>query len=160
MRRIVTGVVLISGLFAGPEALAACRASASGAHSFDTHLSPQPGGACRMTVEVFEGRSCAPTPRWHALLPCDQTKQIAISDRGRLISILTPLAKRRDLNVIRVTWAADKWAWANLDKLAGGNPLKLPVRLSFQGDALKLAADRAVVIPFETVRHMASVLGD
>ena len=85
---------------------------------------------------------------------------MAISDRGRLIPLLTPLAKRRDLNVVRVTWRADRWAWVTLDKLGGATPLRLPVRLAFQGDALKLTADRTVVIPFETVRQLASSLGD
>jgi hypothetical protein len=85
---------------------------------------------------------------------------MAISDRGRLISILTPLPKRRDLNVIRVTWAPDKWAWAKLDKLSGGTPFKGPVRLAFEGDALKLTADRTVVIPFESLRHLVSSVAD
>jgi hypothetical protein len=30
----------------------------------------------------------------------------------------------------------------------------------FEGDALTLPADRTVVIPFETVRKLASVIGD
>jgi hypothetical protein len=85
---------------------------------------------------------------------------MAISDRGRLISILMPVAKGHDLNVVRVTWRADRWAWVTLDKLAGPNPFKGPVRLAFEGDALKLTADRTVVIPFETVRQLASVICD
>ena len=160
MRRIGILALLLPGLLVAAEAAAACRASASGNYSFDTRLSPGPGRVCRMTVEVFDGRACGPTPRWQALLPCDQTQRIAISDRGRLISILTPLAKRRDLNVIRVTWRVDRWAWVTLDKLAGPQPFKGPVRLAFEGDALKLTADRTVVIPFEAVRQLASVLAD
>lgn len=159
MRPIGLLVLLLAPLLAA-EALAACRVSASGNHSFDTRLTPGPARVCRMTVDVFEGRACGATPRWHALLPCDQTERMAISDRGRLISILTPVAKRRDLNVVRVTWSADRWAWVTLDKLAGGKPFKGPVRLAFEGDALKLAADRTVVLPFETVRQLASVIGD
>ena len=85
---------------------------------------------------------------------------MAISDRGRLISILAPVAKRRDLNAVRVTWRRERWAWVTLDKLAGGKPFKGPVRLSFEGDALKLVADRTVVLPFETVRQLASTLAD
>jgi hypothetical protein len=153
-------VLMLPGLLVAGEASAACRVSASGNHSFDTRLHPGPARVCRMTVEVYDGRSCGPAPRWHAVLPCDQTKQMAISDRGRLISILTPLAKRRDLNAVRVTWRVDRWAWVTLDKLAGDKPFKGPVRLAFEGDALKLTADRTVVIPFETVRQLASVLGD
>src|SRR5438105_6126490 len=130
MRRIaIWGVPISASLAAGP-AVAACRISASSNFSFDTHLSPQPGGVCKMTVEVFEGRSCGPAPRWRVLLPCEHTKQIAISDRGRLISILTPLAKRPELNVVRVTWRPDRWAWVTLDKLAGGKPFKGPVRVT------------------------------
>jgi hypothetical protein len=162
MWRIGLAVPLVAVLVAGvveSMAAAACRASASGAHSFDTRLAPQPR-LCRMNVDVFEGRACGATPRWHVLLPCDQTEHLAISDRGRLISVLAPLAKRRDLNVVRVTWSAERYAWVTLDKLGGGKPFKLPARLSFEGDALKVAADRTAVIPFETVRQMASSLGD
>ena len=160
MRRIgICGVVAAVLAAVSVRATAACRTSASGAYSFDTRLSPK-DRLCRMTVDVFEGRTCASPPRWQALLPCDQTEHMAISDRGRLISILAPVAKRRDLNVIRVTWAADKWAWAKLDKLSGGTPFKGPVRLSLQGDALKLTADRTVVIPFEALRHLVSSVGD
>src|SRR3978361_341272 len=83
--------VLFVGLLTAGEAVAACRTSASGNYSFETRLRPGPGRLCRMTVEVFDGRSCGPTPRWQALLPCDQTQRMAISDRGRLVSILTPL---------------------------------------------------------------------
>jgi hypothetical protein len=160
MRCIAIWALLLSGLLGAAEAGAACRVSASGNHSFDTRLTPGPARVCRMTVDVFDGRSCGPTPRWQALLPCDQTEHMAISDRGRLISILAPLVKRRDLNVLRVTWRADRWAWVTLDKLSGPRPFKLPVHLAFEGDALKLTADRTVVIPFETVRQLASVLGD
>jgi hypothetical protein len=150
----------LGGLLIAAEASAACRSSVSGAFSVDTRLTPGPNRVCRMTVDVFEGRACGASPRWHALLPCDQTQNMAVSDRGRLISVLTPLAKRRDLNVVRVTWSADRWAWVTLDKLAAGQPFKLPVKLSFEGDALKVVADRTVVIPFETVRQMASSVGD
>jgi hypothetical protein len=158
--RLGLGALLLASLLVAADAGAACRASASGNVSFDTRLTPGPARVCRMTVQVFDGRSCGATPRWQALLPCDQTERMAISDRGRLVSILMPVAKRRDLNVVRVTWRADRWAWVTLDKLAGSAPFKGPVRLAFQGDALKLTADRTVVIPFETVRQLASALAD
>jgi hypothetical protein len=160
VRRIGICVVLLSGWLATSQAVAACRTAQSGGHSFDTRLTPGPSRLCRMTVDVFDGRACGTTPRWSALLPCDQTEHMAISDRGRLISILAPIAKRRDLNAVRVTWSRERWAWVTLDKLAGGKPFKGPVRLTFEGDALKLAADRTVVIPFETVRQLASTLAD
>jgi hypothetical protein len=159
MRTAAVGVMLALAMAAAP-ARAACRASASGAASYDTRLTPGPNRVCRMTVDVFDGRACGTAPRWQALLPCDQTEHMAISDRGRLISIIAPVVKRRDLNVLRVTWRADRWAWVTLDKLAGGQPFKGPVRLSFEGDALKVVADRTVVIPFETVRHLASAVAD
>lgn len=153
-------VLLLPGLIVAGDALAACRASASGNYSFDTRLKPGPARVCRMTVEVFEGRSCGPSPRWQAVLPCDQTERMAISDRGRLISILAPVAKRRDLNAVRVTWKPDRWGWVTLAKLEGERPLEGPVRLAFEGDALRLAADRTVLIPLEVVRQMASALPD
>ena len=160
MRRVGFAVVLLCGLLGGSGAAAACHTSASGAHSFDTRLTPGPGRLCRMTVDVFDGRSCGAEPRWHALLPCDQTERLAISDRGRLISILASVPKHRALNVLRVTWSAERWAWVTLEKLAGGKPFTGTVRLAFEGDALKVTADRTVVIPFETVRQLASVLAD
>src|SRR5215475_3409322 len=147
-------------VLAAGDAAAACRTSASGAASFDTRLTPGPERVCRMTVGVFVGRACGATARWQALLPCDQTEHMAVSDRGRLISIIPPLVKRRDLNVLRVTWKADRWAWVTLDKLAGGKPFKGTIRLGFEGDALKVVADRTVVIPFEEVRRLASAVAD
>jgi hypothetical protein len=159
VRRTGLWIVLL-GLLAAPDARGACRASASGSHSVDTRLRTGPDRLCRMAVSVFAGRSCGGTARWEALLPCDQTKAMTISDRGRVVSILTPVAKRGDLNAVRVTWGPSKYAWVTLDKLSGGKPFKGPVRLSFEGDALKLVADRTVVIPLETVRQLASVLPD
>ncbi len=160
MRAFASSAALVLGSFVAADAAAACRASASGAFSFDTRLTPGPARVCRMTVDVFEGRACGGTPKWNALLPCDQTEHMAISDRGRLISILALVPKRRDLNVLRVTWRADRWAWVTLDKLAQGKPFKGQLRLGFEGDALKVTADRTAVIPFETVRQLASVLPD
>jgi hypothetical protein len=107
---------------AAPRALAACRPSASKAHSFDTRLSPVAGRMCRMTVDVFAGGACGAPPRWQVMLPCDQASQTAISNNGRLISILLPRTKSQDLNVIRVSWSPEKFALANLRKLTAGQP--------------------------------------
>ena len=160
VRPFAIRALALVGVLAAGEAAAACRTSASGAASFDTRLTPGPERVCRMTVDVFDGRACGATPRWQALLPCDQTEHMAVSDRGRLISIITPVVKRRDLNVVRVTWKADRWAWVTLDKLAGGKPFKGQIRLTFEGDALKVVADRTVVIPIEEVRRLASSVAD
>lgn len=145
---------------AGPRAEAACRASANGAHSVDTRLSPGPGGVCQMIADVFAGGTCGAPPRWSIRLSCDQTREMAISNNGRLVSILNARTKRRDLNVIRITWSPAKYVWANLAKLEGTTPFKGEVKLSFDGDTLKLAADRTVVIPFETLRKQISVVSD
>ena len=154
-------VLIAAGLaLAAPRAGAACRASANGAHSVDTRLSAAAGGVCQMITDVFAGGTCGAPPRWSIRLACDQTKLMAISNNGRLVSILNARTKRRDLNVIRVTWSPEKYAWANLAKLEGANPFKGEVKLSFDGDALKLTADRTVVIPFETLRKQISVVSD
>jgi len=145
---------------AAPRASATCRASANGAHSFDTRLSPIAGQVCRMTVQVFAGGVCAEPARWHVMLPCDQASRTAISNQGRLISILLPRTKSQELNVIRVTWGPEKFALANLPKLTAQSPLRGEVRLDFEGDGLRLKADRTVVIPFETVRKLTSVVSD
>src|SRR5436190_1796874 len=155
-------VVLIAAALAlvSARASATCRASADRAHSFDTHLSPVAGQVCRMAVEVFAGGSCAAPARWQVRLPCDQASQTAISNQGRLISILLPRTKSQDLNVIRVSWGPEKFALANLRKLTGASPLRGEVRIDFDGDNLRLRADRMVVMPFETVRKTISIVSD
>ena len=150
-------------VLAAPSASAACHASANNAFSFDTRLKPVPGQVCRMTVEVFAGGTCGAPPRWQVMLPCDQAGQTAISNNGRLISSLLPRTKSQDLNVIRVTWGSEKFALANLRKLTAASPgssLKGEVRLDFDGDGLRLKADRTLVIPFEQVRKLSSSVAD
>jgi hypothetical protein len=142
------------------DASAACRASAGRTHSFDTRLTPVAGQVCRMTVEVFAGGACGQPARWQVMLPCDQASKTAISNQGRLISILLPRTKSQDLNVIRVTWGPEKFALANLRKLTGATPLRGEVRIDFDGDGLRLKADRTLVIPFEQVRKLASSVAD
>lgn len=152
---IVVGMALVSA-----RASAACRASANGSHSFDSRLSPIAGQVCRMTVAVFAGPSCAEPALWQVRLPCDQASQTAISNQGRLISILLPRTKDLNLNVIRITWSSEKFALANLRKLMPKNPPRGEVRLDFDGDGLRLKADRTLVIPFETVRKLTSIVED
>ena len=163
--RMRGSVVLIAAIAAAlalgsTRASATCRAAANAAHSFDTRLSPVAAQVCRMTVDVFAGGSCAAPARWQVMLPCDQASKTAISNQGRLISILLPRTKSQDLNVIRVTWGTEKFAFANLRKLTVQNPLHGEVRLDFEGDGLRLKADRTVLLPFETVRKLTSVVSD
>ena len=160
MRPVLAVFALVALGFAPARASAACRASANGAHSFDTKLTPVAGQVCRMTVAVSAGATCAQPARWQVLLPCDQASQTAISNNGRLISILLPRTKSQDLNVIRVTWGSEKFALANLKKLTGASPLRGEVRIDFDGDALRLKADRTLVIPFEQVRKLVSSVAD
>ena len=87
---LVAGALAATIVLAAPAASAACRASANNAFSFDTRLKPVPGQVCRMTVEVFAGGTCGAPARWQVVLPCDQAGQTAISNNGRLISILLP----------------------------------------------------------------------
>jgi hypothetical protein len=160
--QVLAGAVLVAAVIAAisPRAEAACRASANKAHSFDTRLSPVAGRVCRMTVDVFAGGSCAQPARWQVMLPCDQASQTAISNQGRLISILLPRTKSQDLNVIRITWSPEKFALANLRKLTGASPLRGEVHVDFDGDGLRLRADRTLVLPFETVRKLTSIVSD
>ena len=157
-----TSAVLAAAVLAAfaPRAHAACRASANKAHSFDTRLTPVAGQVCRMTVQVFAGGACGATPAWQVMLPCDQVSNTAISNNGRLVSILLPRTKSQDLNVIRVSWGPEKFALANLRKLTGATPLRGEVRIDFDGDNLRLRADRTVVMPFETVRKTISIVSD
>src|SRR5262249_56052309 len=89
-----------------PRAGATCRASENKAHSFDTRLTPVAGQVCRMTVDIFAGGTCGAPAKWQVLLPCDQTSNTAISNNGRLVSILLPRTKSQDPNVIPVTSGA------------------------------------------------------
>src|SRR5262245_50163779 len=159
-RRALALLAALALVLIAPRASAACKASANGAHSFDTRLSPIAGQVCRMTAEVFAGRTCGQPATWQVKLPCDQASDTAIPNNGRLISILLPRTKSQDLHVIRVAWGTEKYALANLGKLTGKNPLRGEVRIDFEGDALRLKADRTVVIPFETVRKLVSVVAD
>ena len=152
---IVLGLALVSA-----RAAATCRPSANGSRSFDSRLSPIAGQVCRMTVAVFAGSSCAEPALWQVRLPCDQAGQTAISNQGRLISILLPRTKSLELNVIRITWSSEKFALANLRKLTPKSPLRGEVRLDFDGDGLRLKADRTLVLPFETVRKLTSIVED
>ena len=157
----LAGSLLFAGLaLAAPSAGAACRASGNKAFSFDTRLKPVAGQVCRMTVDVFAGGACGQPPRWQVMLPCDQAGRTAISNNGRLISILLPRTKSQELNVIRVTWGSEKFALASLPKLTPEGPLRGEVRIDFDGDGLRLKADRTVVIPFETVRKLSSSVSD
>ena len=161
MGRIVGTLVLaVAATVSAPRAQAACRASENKAHSFDTRLAPGAGRVCRMAVDVFAGGTCGAPPRWQVTLPCDQVSNTAISNNGRLFSILLPRTKSQDLNVIRVSWSPEKFALANLRKLTGASPLRGEVRIDFDGDNLRLRADRTVVIPFETVRKTISIVSD
>ena len=165
-QRALAVLIAAALALAAPRAGAACRASANAAFSFDTRLKPVAGQVCRMTVEVFAGGACGQPPRWQVILPCDQAGHTAISNNGRLISILLPRTKSQDLNVIRVTWGSEKFALANLRKLTppgpgpGQSPLRGEVRIDFDGDGLRLKADRTFVIPFETVRKLTSSVSD
>lgn len=160
MRPVLALLAAATLAFLPAGASAACRASANGAHSFDTRLSPRAGTMCVMAVAVSAGGACAQPPRWAVGLPCDQASHSAISNNGRLLSILLPRTKSQDLNVVRITWGTEKHAYANLRKLTGATPLRGEVRIDFDGDALRLKADRTVVIPFEQVRKLASSVAD
>ena len=84
------------------------------------------------------------------------------SGRGcvEIVSILLPRTKDLNLNVIRITWSSEKFALANLRKLMPKNPPRGEVRLDFDGDGLRLKADRTLVLPFETVRKLTSIVED
>ena len=136
---------------------------------------------CRFTrMRVLDLHNPKSTAMLHNVLPFNAVKQtfdsldrplVVIPDKGatdRVTTLVKGLqvedivqcTKRRDLNVIRVTWSPEKYAWANLAKLEAGNPFRGEVKLSFDGDALKLTADRTVVIPFETLRKQISAVAD
>ena len=114
-----------------------------------------------MTVEVFAGGACGQPPRWQVILPCDQAGHTAISNNGR--PDLDPAAadeepgpERHPRHLGQREVRAREPAQADAAKV----PLRGEVRIDFDGDGLRLKADRTFVIPFETVRKLTSSVSD
>jgi hypothetical protein len=148
-------VVLLTVAWAS-TANAECRASASGAFSFDVRLSPLAGRACLMDVTVFAGPSCEPARRqWSSTRGCNETDRMAVTDRGDLVSILAPATSHRDWAIVSVIeWRSGRVTAATLalQDLPGAGTLRGVVRPVFDGAAIRLAPD--VLVSFETLESI------
>lgn len=149
-------VVLVS-LAWGSSARAECRASATGAFSFDMHLGAGAGRACLMDVEVFAGPDCRPEERrWGDTRGCSQTERMAITDQGSLVSILAPATAHRDWSIVAVlSWRDDRLAeaWLALEEMPGTEALGGVVRPVFEGPAVRFSPE--VLVPFTVLESLA-----
>ena len=93
MRALLVVLVLVVAPAVAPRmARAECRSSPSAAHSYETRLSPRAGILCLYIADVYAGGACEGEPAWSVELSCGETSRLAVTDHGRLISILAPRA--------------------------------------------------------------------
>jgi len=148
---------LVSSLLWSGTTRADCRDSAGGAYSFEIQLSPAAGGACLMSVSVFEGPGCAADHRlWGATRGCNETDRMAVTDHGRLVSILAPATSHPEWSIVAVLEWHDgrvrthRLALEDLPETAG---LTGVVRPLFEGAAIRFAPD--VLVTFERLESAA-----
>jgi hypothetical protein len=148
-------IALASVLLAVPAlARAECRASASGAHSYDVRVSPRAGRACLHIVEVYAGRACETLER-SVELACNETRRMALTARGSLVSILAPRA-RPDWSSLRVTMPTGEPAWIRLRDLPGMANVGGTPQLDFDGTSLRVHAAGGVErIALEAIESIA-----
>lgn len=144
-------------LAATRPAHAECRASPSGVHSFDLRVSARAGGMCLHVVDVYAGVGCAGL-EWSVTLACNFTERLAITDHGRLISILAPYAARRDWDILRVTGPAGS-AFLPLGELPGVAELDGTVAVAFAGAALRLHGNEELHVSFDAIEALAEARG-
>lgn len=148
---------LVSSLWWPGAARADCRDSAGGAYSVEIRLSPAAGCLCLMSVSVFEGPDCATDRRlWGATRGCNETDRMAVTDGGRLVSILAPATSHPEWSIVAVLEWRDgrvrthRLALEDLPETAG---LTGVVRPRFEGAAIRFAPD--VLVPFERLENAA-----
>jgi hypothetical protein len=155
MRNVL--VIVLVSLAWGSSVRAECRASASGAFSFDMHLGAGAGRACLMDVEVFAGPDCrAAERRWGDTRGCSQTDRMAITDQGNLVSILAPATSHRDWSIVAVlSWRDERVAetWLALEDIPGTEALDGVVRPVFEGAAIRFSPE--VLVPFTVLESLA-----
>ncbi len=134
-----------------------CRSSAGRTYSFATHLSPAAGILCLYVVDVFEGPSCdASARRWSTTRGCNETRRMAVTDAGSLISILAPRASRRDWPILRVLRFDGERVVERSIRLGDlpGVPANGTVRLSFEGAAVRIdGRGGSTRVPFESIER-------
>lgn len=151
-------LALLCGSFGWARlARAECRDSAAGAYSLDVRLSPAAGCLCLMQVAVFEGSGCASDRRlWDETVGCNLTERIAVTDQGRLVSILAPATARPDWSIVAVLERRDgrvsrrDLALEDLPETAG---LRGVVRPRFEGAAVRFSPE--VVVSFDRLEAAA-----
>lgn len=145
LRRVLVAVVTLGslplGALSGVGRADACRASAHGGASFELRLSSRAGGLCLHTVTVHDGPSCGPTNvLYRTELACSATRRAAVTDRGVLVSILTPRTSHADWAAVRLTWASGQATRTpnQIFEAAGQSPARGAVRLAIEGADLVL----------------------
>src|SRR5687767_6386910 len=110
---------LVLLLLALPSAARAeCRSSPNGLFSYDLRVSPRAGGMCLHIVELHHGAGCAQLTA-EIELACNETRRMAVTDRGYLVSVLAPRASEREWSIVRVTVGRDHFVHFRLRELPG-----------------------------------------
>lgn len=139
MRPLSLALVVLLAPFG---ASAQCRSSPAGAYSLDLRLSPRAGVRCLHITDVYAGASCASVPEWSIELHCSRTSRIAVTDTGRLISVLAPRASRRDWNILHVVGRDRRPVWVRLGDVPGIEMLTGTVTLEFDGGSVWMRTRR------------------
>jgi hypothetical protein len=146
----ITIAILGSSLLWAAAAGAECRDSAGDSYSFSIQLSPAAGCLCLMSVSVFEGPGCVQDHRlWGDTLGCSLTDRMAVTDGGRLVSILAPATAHPEWSIVAVLEWVDgrvRTRRLALEDLPETAELTGVVRPRFEGAAIRFSDD--VLVPF------------
>ena len=161
MRALLVVLLLVIAPAVAPRtARAECMSSPSAAHSYQTRLSPRAGILCLYIADVYAGGACEGEPAWSVELSCGETSRLAVTDRGRLISILAPRASRPEWNIVRITTRDRAPVRIPLGDLPGASALRGAVRLDFDGGALRLRSRAGEVrVTFDALEALAEPTG-
>lgn len=154
-------VAFALALLATSPAAGQCVRSEQGTYSFGMRLSPRAGIRCLMIADVYDGASCEPSRRtWSVELGCNESRRMAISDRGRLVSILAPRTSQPAWDIVRVCWhdgTAVRYGSARAEELTSLRR----ARVSFDGSTVRFESrgQEPVRVPFETIEALVEPRG-
>lgn len=156
VRTLVLALVLLL-----PSAVSAqCHASPGRSRSIGMRLSPRAGIQCLHIVDVYAGAACEGAPEWSIELHCSQTSRIAVTDGGRLISILAPRASRLEWNILHVVGRDQRAVWIRLRDVPGREALRGTLALDFDGAAVRMRARSAEArATFDAIEALAATRG-
>ena len=122
-----------------PSVALACEASAGGARSFQTRVSPRAGILCLYTLIEYEGATCdAGREIARADDGCSRLRRLALTDAGVFVSIAAPRTSRRGWTILRVFTIGDgaRSIDVSMGDLPATTPLHGVVRVTFDQGAV------------------------